>query len=340
MTDMPRARDLGLAFAGTPGPCNAITDVPGVAVGMATLARPEAGVLTGVTAIFPRGAGGVTQPVAAGLAVFNGTGELTGAHMIAERGVLEGPIMLTGTHNLGVVYDAALRWLVAAYGNDPSRWFIPTVAETWDGHLHDANGSHLRAEHVMEALAAASTGAVPEGNVGGGTGMRCYGFKGGTGTASRQLGDGMLGVLVQANFGAPGELRVLGHRPAPPPAAPPASGRDGSIIGIIATDLKLGPSDLQRLARRAILGMARTGTAGHEGSGDIFLAISTAPADAPRPLATTPAGWKALDPVFAAATDATEEAILNALVGARSVVGRNGHAAVAIDHAALRAIVT
>ena len=347
-----RARALGIPLSGTPGLHNAITDVPGVRVGHTTLIRGdgalvvgEGPVRTGVTAILPHADADRPTPVWAGMHSFNGAGELTGAHLVAEYGWFLGPVCLTGTHSVGVVHDASLRWFHRRFGSAvaPDMWHLPIVGETWDGGMNDSYGHHVRAEHVIAAIDGAAAGPVAEGAVGSGTGMTCYGFKGGIGTASRLVETAdrqwTVGALVQANFGRRGELRVLG-RSYPETLAPPTP--DGSIIGIVGTDAPLLPHQLQRVARRAVLGMARTGSAGHNGSGDIFLAFSVAnplPLGTPRgvtPIDHLPNGR--LDPIFAATADAIEEAILNALLMAETMVGRDGHRAEAIDPATVAAL--
>src|SRR5262245_23007663 len=281
----PRARDLGVPFEGTPGALNAITDVTGVEVGMTTLIRGEGAlevgkgpVRTGVTAILPRGKAS-SDPVMAGWFSLNGNGEMTGTTWIAEGGFMEGPVFITNTHSVGVVRDAAVAWSVKNQ-KQFQPWSLPVVAETYDGGLNDVNGFHVKPEHVFSAIESASSGAVPEGNVGGGTGMSCYQFKCGTGTASRRVGDYTVGVLVQANHGGRSELRIAGvpvgqEIPVTPKPAAPAE-ELGSIIIVVGTDAPLLPHQLDRIARRASLGLARTGATSGNGSGDIFVAFSTA----------------------------------------------------------------
>src|SRR6185295_6321215 len=291
----PRARDLGVPFDGVPGALNAITDVTGVEVGMTTLISGEGAlkvgvgpVRTGVTAILPRGKAS-KDPVFAGWFSMNGNGEMTGTTWIEEGGFLEGPIFITNTHSVGTVRDAAIKWAVN-HGTMQQPWALPIVAETYDGGLNDINGFHVHEDHVFAALDGAKSGPVAEGNVGGGTAMSCYGFKCGTGTASRKLdqqnGGYTIGVLVQANHG--GNLRVAGVPiyteipPAPPPpATPPQNPGDehlelSSIIIVIATDAPLVPHQLKRLAHRASHGLGRTGATSGNGSGDIAIAFSTA----------------------------------------------------------------
>jgi D-aminopeptidase len=346
-----RARDLGIPFNGTPGSLDAITDVAGVTVGYTTLIRDLPGgkaVRTGVTAILPRGRATIDTPVFAGMFALNGNGELTGAHWLKESGFLEGPVLLTNTHSVGVVRDAAIAWRVRAGKADASGywWSLPVVAETWDGELNDINGFHVRAADVDAAIEGAHGGAIAEGNVGGGTGMSCHEFKCGTGTASRVVeieGSGRftVGVLVQANYGVRSELRVAGvpvGAELPAPAAP-EKGDDGSIIIVVATDAPLLPHQLERLARRATLGLARNGSYSGNGSGDIFLAFSTGNAQASQATASNGLqmlGNDQLDPLFLGCADATEEAIVNALVAAKTMVGNAGVRVDAIDHRALQ----
>lgn len=345
-----RARDLDVPFDGTPGPRNAITDVAGLTVGMRS--RVDAtGACTGVTAVFPRGrfddAG-----VAAAVFAFNGTGELTGAHQIKEFGAFFGPVLLTGTTAVGTVSEAYLRWVAAHVMDEDHRFarILPVVAETWDGNLNDAWGFHLRADDVMGALDDAQVGAVPEGNVGGGTGMVCHGFKGGTGTASRVvevLGQPYtVGVLVQANHGQRDDL-LIGGLPVgrliegyvPEVAAPLV---DGSIIVAIATDAPVSSAQLERLAKRATIGLARCGGFGGALSGDIFLAFSTATlvrlADAGLAPQPDQVPGDALDPLFHGVAWATEEAIVNALVAATTTTSAQGVTVHGLPHAPLQAL--
>jgi L-aminopeptidase/D-esterase-like protein len=344
-----RARELGLPLEGIPGRLNAITDVPGVEVGHVTLIAGDgklqvgAGpVRTGVTAVLPRGKESNT-PCFAGWYSLNGNGEMTGTAWIEEAGVLEGPVLITNTHSVGTVRDAFIAWAVKkGKGNQP--WLLPVVAETWDGWLNDANGFHVKDKHVFEALESARGGPVAEGNVGGGTGMTCYEFKGGIGTASRKLATGgyTLGVLVQANFGRRSQLRVAGVPVGQEIREHTRFTREnGSIIVVVATDAPLLPHQLKRLARRVPLGLARTGSTSGNGSGDLFVAFSTANAEAARatelaPLTMLPNGR--LDPLFDAVVEATEEAILNALLAAETMTGRDGHTAVALPHDRLREV--
>ena len=358
----PRARDLGVPFDGTPGPLNAITDVAGVEVGMTTLVSGEGAlkvgagpVRTGVTAILPRGRSSTDQ-VFAGWFSMNGNGEMTGTTWIEEAGFLEGPVLITNTHSVGVVRDASIKWSVD-HGNMSQAWSLPLVAETWDGSLNDINGFHVKPDHVFAALDGAQSGAVAEGNVGGGTGMRCYGFKCGSGTSSRKIdarfGGYTVGVFVQANHGTRDLLRVAGvpvgqelpqspsARANDPALARDALGEVGSIIIVVATDAPLLPHQLKRVARRATLGLARTGSVSSNGSGDIFIAFSTANAGA----AAAPAAAQVsmlsnarIGAVFEATVQATEEAIINALVAADTMTGVDGHRAEAISHDALRQV--
>jgi D-aminopeptidase len=355
----PRARDLGVPFDGTPGPLNAITDVAGVTVGHSTIVSGE-GVLrvgqgpvrTGVTAILPRGRDSMARPAFAGWFSQNGNGEMTGTTWVEESGFLEGPVMITNTHSVGVVRDAVIQWRIKSGPPDASGywWSLPVVAETYDGLLNDINGFHVKERHAFEALDGARGGAVPEGNVGGGTGMVCYGFKGGIGTSSRVVkgGDGLstVGVLVQANFGRRPQLMVAGApvgREIPQPASAaavndPVRGDLGSIIIVVATDAPLLPHQLKRLARRATLGMGRTGGMSGNGSGDIFIAFSTANRDALRGQALSQASFLGnghMNGLFEATVQATEEAIVNSMIAARDMVGTEGHYAKALPHDAL-----
>jgi D-aminopeptidase len=348
-----RARDLGIPFNGTPGKLNAITDVSGVTVGYTTLIDdlPQGkAVRTGVTAILPRGRDTIDKPAFAGIFALNGNGEMTGAHWVTESGFLEGPVLLTNTHSVGVVRDAAIAWRVRQGKPDASGywWSLPVVAETWDGELNDINGFHVRPRDVDHAIESAQGGALAEGNVGGGTGMTCHEFKCGTGTASRIAkvegeGDFTVGVLVQANYGLRSELRVAGvpvGQELPTPA-PEKKQDNGSIIIVIATDAPLLPTQLERLARRATMGLARNGSYAGNGSGDIFIAFSTANPQANQAKGSSGLrmlGSDELDPLFLATANATEEAIINALVAAKSMAGNEGSRVEAIDHAALRAI--
>jgi L-aminopeptidase/D-esterase-like protein len=350
-----RARGLGLRLAGTPGPFNAITDVAGVEVGVTTLIagdgplRPGAGpVRTGVTAILPRGRANAHLPCTAGFSSLNGNGEMTGVVWIEESGELQTPVTLTNTHSCGIARDATIQWLVHRGIGTGQDWGLPVAAETYDGELNDINGFHVKAEHVLEALDGARSGPLELGSVGGGTGMICYDFKGGNGSASRRVAIAYetytVGVFVQANFGLRPELTVLGVAAGRDLTGGELRGRpQGSIIAIVATDAPLMPHQLKRLARRVPLGMARTGAIAHNGSGDIFLAFSTANEEAfasePDPLRRfTFLPNAAMDPLFAATVEATEEAILDAMIVNETMVGRDGNTAVALPHDRLLAL--
>lgn len=378
-----RARDLGIPFEGTPGPLNAITDVAGVEVGHSTLIRGsgrlvvgEGPVRTGVTAILPRGRASTT-PVFAGWFTLNAAGEMTGTTWLEERGLLDGPIMITNTHSVGVARDAAARWMVA-HGWE-ALWHAPVAAETYDGVLNDINGFHVETRHAIAAIESARSGAVREGSVGGGTGMICNGFKGGIGTASRrlpaELGGHTVGVLVQCNYGNRRLLRIAGA----PVGAELAAGNpicyarrasagerrlwpfpdcdsgeraelgdggrpDGSIIIVVATDAPLLPHQLKRLAKRPSLGLGRLGSVAGEGSGDIFIAFSTANPGLrsvdPRPGPSTVQMYSndLLTPLFEAAAQATEEAVVNAMVAAEAMVGADGVRVPRLPHEQVRAI--
>ena len=346
----PRARDLGIPFDGTPGPLNAITDVRGVEVGASTIIRGDGkeAVRTGVTVILPRGKESV-DPVFAAWFSQNGNGEMTGTTWIEEGGFMEGPVFITNTHSVGVVRDAAIAWSVKQ-GKMFQPWSLPVVAETYDGTLSDINGFHVKPEHVFDAIAVARTGAVAEGNVGGGTGMICYEFKCGTGTASRRLaqpaGGYTVGVLVQANHGRRSELRIAGVpvgqqlSVSPRPGGMPAMAEEqGSIIIVVATDAPLLPHQLERLAQRATMGLARTGATSGNGSGDIFLAFSTENAGvaaAPREVHVNMLSNARISALFSATVEATEEAIINALVAAETMTGREGRVVEAIPHDRVR----
>ncbi len=352
--DKPRARDLGVPFGGVPGPDNAITDVAGVEVGHTTLISGEGKLVvgkgpvrTGVTVVLPRGKGSNDDAVFAGWFAQNGNGEMTGTTWVEESGFLEGPVFLTNTHSVGVVRDASIAWRVKQGGADASGywWSLPVVAETWDGFLNDINGFHVKPEHVFSALASAASGKVSEGNVGGGTGMICYEFKGGIGTSSRRLsakaGGYTVGVLVQCNCGRRSQLVVAG---VPVGLEIPGTvyGEDtGSIIIVVATDAPLLPHQLKRLARRATMGLARTGSSSGNGSGDIFLAFSTANPEAwtaTKPVGVTMVPNDSLNPIFEAVVEATEEAIVNAMVAAQTMTGIDGHRAEALPHERLREV--
>ena len=346
----PRARALGLTYRGTPGLWNAITDVAGVEFGYKTLIDGES-VRTGVTAIHPRGADNPGDPVAAGFHSLNGNGEMTGVAWIEESGTFQGPIALTNTHAVGVAHAGIVAWVNKHAPKNAEFWLLPVAAETWDGYLNDINGHHVTEETVVNALEAAETGPIEEGSVGGGTGMNCYQFKGGNGTASRIVDYGgtpyTVGVFLQANFGRRHELSLNGiylgeelkddnplserSLALPPPGA-------GSVIAVVATDAPLFPSQCKALARRVSLGLARTGTSGSHFSGDLFLAFSTA-----NPGAFTPSDpdtrfagagrydtltfipWGFVDPFYEAVVQATEEAVANALTANDDMTGYGGH---------------
>ena len=348
----PRARDLGIPFDfGAPGPHNAITDVKGVEVGHVTLIE-GAGVRTGVTAVLPRGKEGAKRPVFAGHFSLNGNGEMTGLPWVEESGLLDGPVLITNTNSVGVVRDAAISYAAKRWPPPPGNdwgwtvWSLPVVAETWDGGLNDIYGMHVKAEHAFQALDRASAGPVAEGSVGGGTGMVCYGFKGGIGTSSRVLaekeGGFTVGVLVQANFGQRHQMRIAGVPVGAEIEA--ASGRKedtGSIIIVVATDAPLLPHQAKRLARRAALGLARTGSVAGNGSGDLFIAFSTAnpgAGDAEGIVALQMLPNDRMGHLFEATVGATEEAIVNALVAARTMTGHDGRTVGALPHDQVRAI--
>ncbi|WP_163507400.1 P1 family peptidase [Fodinicola acaciae] len=341
---MTRARDL-VDLPGTAGKHNAITDVAGVEVGYVTLVEGDS-VRTGVTAILPRGRDGVGDPCAAGWHSLNGNGEMTGTTWLTETGSLALPVLITNTHAVGPCHRGVIDWVARHRPDLAAEWLLPVVAETWDGRLNDINGDHVRAEHAVAAIDAAAGGPVAEGSVGGGTGMVCYEFKGGSGTASRLVSYGAdtytVGAFVQANFGSRKELTIAG-RPVGlagggsrvPPGA-------GSVIAVVATDAPMLPGQCMALARRVPLGLARTGTTGSHFSGDIFLAFSTANSGALRS-AFGDAGydtlrfvrWGAIDPFYEAVVQAVEEAVLNALVDNESMTGLGGHHVPALPHAYL-----
>jgi len=358
-----RARDIGIPFDGTPGPLNAITDVEGVMVGHLTLIEGPAGPLvvgegpvrTGVTAVLPRGPR--FSPVFAGWYSLNGNGEMTGTTWVEESGFLEGPVMITNTHSVGVVRDAVLEWMRDRRVVDelaPGVWWgLPVVAETYDGTLNDINGFHVRPEHAIRALDEATSGPVAEGSVGGGTGMICNQFKGGIGTSSRTVGEYTVGVLVQCNYGGRRGLRIAGVPVGEEiPDLMPEYGRAGiqnrsapedlgSIIVVVATDAPLLPLQLKRLARRVPLGIGRMGGIGGNGSGDIFIAFSTANEEAWDRSNTTDVRMLPNDrmtPFFRATAEATEEAIVNAMVAGETMDGINGNRVHALPHDRVREI--
>lgn len=369
--DKPRARDLGIPFEGTTGQFNAITDVDGVTVGYTTLIEGEGDLVvgegpvrTGVTAILPRGKN--FGPSFAGWYSLNGNGEMTGTTWIEESGFLEGPILITNTHSVGVVRDAVISWeaendLIGPFFRD-LYWRLPVVAETWDGILNDINGMHVKKEHVYHALDSAESGPVAEGNVGGGTAMNLFRFKEGTGTASRVLSDEdggyTVGVLVQGNYGNREDLMIAGVPVGKEMAEPvpdyswmheeqekkkdeTENEDSGSIIVIVATDAPLLAHQMKRIARRVPLGIARTGGFGGNGSGDIFLAFSTANPDAFSREEMRSAEFLSndqLNPLFKATALATEEAIINAMIAAETMTGRDGNTSVAIPHDRLREV--
>ncbi len=350
----PRARDIGIPFDGTPGKFNAITDVAGVEVGYSTIIsgngkniRGKGPVRTGVTAILPRGHN--NNPVFSNWYSLNGNGEMTGTTWITESGFLEGPIMITNTNSVGVVRDAVLKWYVKTGWYKEDFWYTyPVVAETYDGFLNDIYGFHVKESNAYEALDSAKSGFIKEGNVGGGTGMMCLGFKGGTGTASRivKLKDSThtVGVLVQSNFGGKRNFNIAGvpvgrelkdtmnYEFKAPPSYQPG---DGSIIVVVATDAPLLPHQLKRIAARVPIGVGKMGGRGENGSGDIFIAFSTA-----NPTAFKREGFTKLDelvndwinPLFDATVQATEEAITNAMVAAETMEGINGNKAYGLPH--------
>ena len=357
----PRARDLQIPFDGVPGPYNAITDVKGVTVGLQTLISGdgklvvgEGPVRTGVTAILPRGKS--YDPVFAGWYALNGNGEMTGTTWVEESGLLEGPVMITNTHSVGVVRDAVIEWqyrneLFDPLPDDPDVfWSLPVVAETYDGDLNDINGFHVSKEDAIRALESARSGMVTEGNVGGGTGMSCHQFKCGTGTASRQLDvDGasyILGVLVQANYGMRDTLTIAGVPVGREitdlmPEYHAQNQEYGSIIVVVATDAPLLPHQLKRLARRVPMGIAKVGGYAGNGSGDIFIAFSTANSGAGARTGIQNAAMLPNDqmsPLFLATIQATEEAIVNALVAAETMTGVNGNTKYAIPHDRLQQV--
>jgi D-aminopeptidase len=349
-----RARDLGVPFDGTPGEFNAITDVRGVEVGDATLVKGEGKLVvgegpvrTGVTAILPLGKDNSNIAVPAAVFSFNGNGEMTGSEWVEESGFLEGPVLLTNTHSVGVVRDAVVEWGTKKFP-ETANFSLPVVGETWDGELSDINGFHVKKEDVFGALNGATNGPVVEGNVGGGTGMRAFGFKAGIGTASRifaKCDDALcLGVLVQVNLGRRENLMVSGvpvgrEIDELQPRVHKEPEKEGSILVVIATNAPLLPHQLKRVAKRASLGVARTGAVSTNSSGDLFIAFST----------TVPASvdgrqqWSTLknddlDPLFAATVQATEEAIINALIAAKTMRGVNDNTFYALPHERLREV--
>jgi D-aminopeptidase len=355
----PRARDLGVPFDGTPGPNNAITDVKGVEVGHTTLisgqGKLQVGkgpVRTGVTAIHPRGKTS-NDAVFAAWFTLNGNGEMTGTTWVDDSGFLNGPVMITNTHSVGVVRDAVIAWKVKRGEPDMEGywWSLPVVAETWDGYLNDINGFHVHPEDAFHALDVAHSGPVEEGNVGGGTGMICNEFKGGIGTSSRVLdakaGGYTVGVLVQCNYGARDQLRIAGINVGREIPEHTVFNEDvGSIIVIVATDAPLIPTQLKRIAKKVSLGLGRDGSYSGDGSGDIFLAFSTANPGAVSPEAKDTKGVHpltmlpndSLDPLFLATVQATEEAVVNAMVAAETMKGIDDREVIALPHDRLREV--
>jgi D-aminopeptidase len=355
-----RARDLGISLQGTPGTWNAITDVPGVEVGYQTLISGDGAlsvghgpVRTGVTAILPLGSQNVGRSCPAGWYSLNGNGEMTGTAWLDETGALSLPIGITNTHAVGPVHRGIIEWSIGVSPSLAPRWHLPVVAETWDGYLNDINGAHVSPQTVAAALDGARSGPLAEGSVGGGTGMNCYGFKGGTGTASRRVAVGSriytVGALMQANFGRRSELVVAGHRLGEGLAednpmeesdwlAPPGA---GSCITVVATDAPLLPGQCKALARRVPLGLARTGTTGSHFSGDLFLAFSAtnvgmldSSIDSPSAGAAGQGDqlpsiefvpWGLMDSLYEAVVQAVEEAVLNVLAASRTMIGRDNH---------------
>jgi D-aminopeptidase len=353
-TAVIRARDLGVPFEGTPGNLNALTDVRGVEVGQTTIVEGEGKLVvgqgpvrTGVTAIFPLGKERSNTPVPAAVYSFNGNGEMTGAAWVEESGFLEGPVLLTNTHSVGVTRDAVVEWGTRRFP-DTGNFSLPVVAETWDGELNDINGFHVKKEDVFRALDRATGGAVEEGNAGGGTGMRAFGFKAGIGTASRLISVGeehfCLGVLVQANFARRDNLIVAGVPVGKEitdlqPVFHKDLEKEGSILIVIATDAPLLPDQLKRVAKRAALGVGRTGGVSTNSSGDLFIAFTTAVPES----AGIRQKWSTLrndeiDPLLAATPQATEEAIINALIAAKTMKGANNNTFYALPHDRLREV--
>jgi L-aminopeptidase/D-esterase len=348
----PRARDLGVPFDGKPGPNNAITDVKGVEVGHTTLisgdGKLDVGkgpVRTGVTAIHPRGKNS-NDAVFAAWFTLNGNGEMTGTTWVDDSGFLNGPVMITNTHSVGVVRDAVIAWKVKRGSPDMEGywWSLPVVAETWDGYLNDINGFHVKPEDAFHALDSARPGPVEEGNVGGGTGMICNEFKGGIGTSSRvpdtKAGGYTVGVMVQCNYGSREQLRIAGVNVGREIPEHAVWQKDvGSIIVVVATDAPLIPTQLKRIARKVSLGLGRDGSYSGDGSGDIFIAFSTA-----NPGAVGTTGLHqitmlpndSLDPLFLATVQATEEAVVNAMVAAETMTGINNRTVIALPHEGLR----
>ncbi|WP_436639805.1 P1 family peptidase [Microbaculum sp. FT89] len=349
----PRARDLGLPFPGTPGPINAITDVPGVRVGFTTLTDPAKRMRTGVTAVVPRPDKDRPRPVWAGFHAFNGNGEMTGVHWVNDAGYFLGPILITNTHGIGACHHGAVEWMIRTYEahfREDDAWAMPIVAETYDGTLNDINALHVKPEHAIAALDGATSGVVAEGSVGGGNGMIAYEFKAGTGTSSRRVDIGgetyTVAALVQANFGIRPWFTVLGVPVGEEmPERRMRETETGSIVVILATDAPLSDALLRNLAKRAALGIGRSGTAGGNSSGDIFLAFSVAddmvdsvyagPVITRRSL-----NWDMLDPLYQAAVEAVDESVINAIVQGEDVatVKPEGKVCAGIDTEALKAV--
>ena len=354
-TGKPRARAVGLKFRGSPGRHNAITDVPGVEVGYQTLIEGDS-VRTGVTAIHPRGKHNPGDPLAAGYFSLNGNGEMTGVSWIEESGTMQGPVAITNTYAVGIAHAGIIAWMNQSHPELTDVWLLPVAAETWDGYLNDIHGHHVNEEHVIAALGAATSDQPDEGSVGGGTGMNCYQFKGGNGTASRLVEYAgttyTVGVFLQANFGRRDELTLngiylgeefsddnpmggkQGGKPGGTPQQPPPGA--GSVIAVVATDAPLFPTQCKAMARRVSLGLARTGTSGSHFSGDIFLALSTANpggfgngdpmnggAEGFDSLTFVP--WGKINPFYEAVVQATEESVANALIANDDMTGRDGH---------------
>ena len=363
-TKIIRGRDLGIPFDGIPGPLNAITDVAGVEVGYTTLISGDGKLVvgqgpmrTGVTAILPRGHDSLNDPVYAAVFSLNGNGEMTGTAWVEESGFLEGPIVITNTHSVGVARDATIAWRIQHGAADTSGywWSLPVVAETWDGWLNDINGFHVKPEHVAHALDSAHGGAIEEGSVGGGTGMICYEFKGGNGSASRKIDmkdekaspartgatrTFTVGVFLQANFGRRPSLTIAGIPIGKEIPGEVYKKETGSCIAVVATDAPLLPNQLKRLARRVSLGLARTGTVSGNGSGDLFIAFSTANPGAagsdPITHSVETVPNDRMDPLFAATVQATEEAVVNALIDNHDMTGRDNHVVPALPHNRVR----
>lgn len=362
MSGLPRARALGIEFPGNPGSNNAITDVPGVEVGYVTRIEGQT-IRTGVTAILPRGREGVGVPCAAAFYSLNGNGEMTGTHWIEETGSLSMPILITNTHAVGPVHSGVIEWVVENKPSVAAQWLLPVVAETWDGYLNEINRIVISKEDAKGAIDSAVSGPIDEGSVGGGTGMNCYQYKGGTGTSSRVVNYAdrkyVVGALVQANFGSREELTIRGvsmeNSTIPNPIAAEdwfqkdqnrtrSPGGAGSVIVIIGTDAPLLPLQCKALAKRVPLGLARTGTTGSHFSGDIFLAFSTAnegsfasdfPIGEPTESdfdTSISIPWGRMDAFYAATVQAVEEAVINALVVNKDMEGRDGHKSHALSH--------